>query len=120
MKTMEERRARSLMVVFMVLGMAVGQSNASSFGDCYKGCFLLCVLTTSNSLVSCGAECLKDCIIPSSITSLTGKEQTHYFCKFGCASSLCTNFSTKQDPGEEKVAKCVDSCSSRCSKNFSP
>ncbi|KAJ9190124.1 hypothetical protein P3X46_001354 [Hevea brasiliensis] len=117
---MEERRARFLMVVFVVLGMAVGQCTAASFSDCYKGCFLLCVITPGNSLCSCGSKCLKDCIFPSSITSLSGKEQTHYFCKFGCASSLCTNLSTKQDPGEKKVASCVDSCSSRCSKNFSP
>ncbi|OAY52919.1 hypothetical protein MANES_04G122200v8 [Manihot esculenta] len=116
---MEERRARSLMVIFVVLGMAVGQSTAS-LQTCYAGCFLKCMIIPGHSPISCGIKCLKDCIIPSSLTTSTAKEQTHYFCNFGCASSLCTNFSTKQDPGEENVAKCVDSCSTRCSKNFSP
>ncbi|KDP37195.1 hypothetical protein JCGZ_06251 [Jatropha curcas] len=118
---MEERRVGSLMVVsIMVLGLVLGQPTEASFGDCYKVCFLLCVITPGNSLVGCGGKCLKDCIFPSSINSLTEKQQTHYFCNFGCASSFCSNISSKHDPREEKVASCVNSCSSRCSKNYSP
>ncbi|WCJ40705.1 hypothetical protein M5689_021614 [Euphorbia peplus] len=110
-------------MVLMVLSVAfIGQSSCSTFGDCYKGCFIICVITPGTTLFSCGTKCLKDCICPStnnsSLNSLNNPQQTHFFCKYGCALSLCTTLSSKNDPGEKKVEKCVNSCSVRCVENY--
>ncbi|KAJ4718173.1 thionin-like protein 2 [Melia azedarach] len=113
-KKMEKSRTeRNLLIVCLVLGLLAGQS-AASFKDCYKSCFILCVITPGKNLVSCAGKCLKDCIIPFSLENLN---DTRDFCKLGCASSLCTNLSTRDNPAEEKVESCVDSCSATCLKN---
>ncbi|EEF34194.1 thionin-like protein 2 [Ricinus communis] len=112
---MEERRAKAFMVVLLVFSLLVGQSYAA-FSECYKECFLICLIISGGCLDSCAFKCLKDCILPLPATSssLDDKQQIHDFCKLGCASSLCTNLSSKNDPGEKKVGSCVDSCSNRC------
>ncbi|OMO66809.1 hypothetical protein COLO4_30353 [Corchorus olitorius] len=74
------------------------------------------LLMPQNSAFSCGVNCLKSCIVPTStLTSLRDKD-TQYFCKLGCATSLCTHFSTKDNPGGKEVGRCVDSCSGTCAK----
>ncbi|XP_030464622.1 thionin-like protein 2 [Syzygium oleosum] len=100
---------KSAFVVCLVLGLFLGQSRAN-FEDCYKGCFILCAITPGQTLFSCSFKCLKDCISPPS----NNLRVTHYFCKLGCASSLCTNLSSKDNPGEKRVAGCVGSCSETC------
>lgn len=94
---MEKSRVdSSLLIVCLVLGLLVGQSTAS-FKDCYKICFISCVIGGKN-LVKCAAKCLKDCVLPAS--SVLNSNDAQGFCKLGCASSLCTNLSTKEDPGK--------------------
>ncbi|XVF86574.1 hypothetical protein PTKIN_Ptkin18bG0052900 [Pterospermum kingtungense] len=105
---------RGLLIVCLVLGVVVGQS-AASFQSCYMGCFVLCVLIPQNTVFACSVKCLKDCIIPS-FTDLSTLKDTQYFCKLGCATSLCTDLSSKDNPGEQKVGSCVDSCSRTCAK----
>lgn len=94
---MDNKGVRSLAIItyLMVFGMLLGQSTAS-FKSCYESCFLLCVITPHHSVGSCSFKCLKDCIIPTSYSTNTDNQ---YFCKLGCASSLCSSFSTKQNPG---------------------
>ena len=89
----------SLLIVCLVLGLlvVVGESTAS-FKDCYKICFISCVIGGKN-LIKCAAKCLKDCVLPAS-SVLNLNDAQGFFCKLGCASTLCTNFSTKEDPGE--------------------
>ncbi|EOY26334.1 hypothetical protein QQP08_020329 [Theobroma cacao] len=111
---MEGRGVGSVLMVYLVLGLLVGQSTAS-FQTCYMGCFIWCVITPNNTVFSCSVKCLKDCIIPS--FSFPSGKDTQYFCKLGCATSLCTDLSSKENPGEEKVGSCVDSCSETCAKN---
>ncbi|KAL9463358.1 hypothetical protein AB3S75_001214 [Citrus x aurantiifolia] len=41
-----------------------------------------------------------------------------YFCKLGCVYSLCTSLATEENPNEEKIAACADSCSKACTKDF--
>ncbi|XVE52121.1 hypothetical protein DITRI_Ditri02bG0096800 [Diplodiscus trichospermus] len=108
---------RGVLMVCLVLGAIVGQSTAS-FQSCYMGCFVLCVIIPQNTVFSCSVKCLKDCIVPnpSSIGLASVQDMTQYFCKLGCATSLCTNLSTKENPGEQKVGSCVDSCSKTCAK----
>uniref|UniRef100_A0A5B7BAM4 Putative thionin-like protein 2 n=1 Tax=Davidia involucrata TaxID=16924 RepID=A0A5B7BAM4_DAVIN len=116
---MQGGKLRALVVVVLVFGMLVGQSSTASFKDCYVGCFIFCMIKPSNSAFYCSTQCLKDCIIPKSPQDI--REDTHDSCKLGCASSLCTNISTKQNPDGEKVESCVGSCSESCTKNhFSP
>ncbi|KAB2623876.1 thionin-like protein 2 [Pyrus ussuriensis x Pyrus communis] len=114
---MDKKGLRPVPVAYLVLGMLMlaGQSSAS-FKSCYESCFILCVITPNHSVSYCSFQCLKDCIIPS--RSPLDHSNIHkdnvYFCKLGCASSLCSNLSTKQNPEVEKVGGCVDSCSETC------
>ncbi|KAI9160809.1 hypothetical protein LWI28_011725 [Acer negundo] len=114
---MERRRSvECLLMVCLVLGVIVEdcRADATSFKQCYGICFITCVLTSANTTFGCAAECLKDCILtPPPIHTLM---DTHNFCKLGCATSLCTHFSTKHDPAAEKVEGCVNSCSETCIK----
>ena len=139
-----EKKYISLLLLCFVMGVLVKESTAS-FKSCYQGCFILCIITPNQSAISCPFKCLIDCIKPSFPIDFTHRDND-YFCKLGCASSLCTNFSTKEFPsiilslslpnssiffklftlyfggsylyvGEEKVDSCVDSCSQSCTKS---
>ncbi|KAK2651369.1 hypothetical protein Ddye_011225 [Dipteronia dyeriana] len=92
---MEKRGGESLFVVFVILGLLVGQSVAD-FNSCYKNCFRVCVFF-GGFVVQCAAKCLNECTFDT-YSSQTLKH-TDDFCKLGCATSLCTNLSTKLDPG---------------------
>ncbi|XP_059641384.1 thionin-like protein 2 [Cornus florida] len=113
---MEGRKLGALVLVVLAFGTVVGQSTAASFKDCYVGCFIFCMLNPSNSAFSCATQCLKDCIIPNSPQQI--HVDSHHFCNLGCASSLCSNISTKQNPDGERVESCVGSCSDTCAKNY--
>ncbi|KAI6671936.1 hypothetical protein NL676_006821 [Syzygium grande] len=102
-------KVKSVFVVCLVLGLFLGQSRAK-FEGCYVKCFIPCVITPGKSLTSCAFKCLKDCLLPPSDSLM----DTQYFCTLGCASSSCINLSSKDNPGEKRVAGCVDSCSERC------
>ncbi|EXC25802.1 hypothetical protein L484_019436 [Morus notabilis] len=91
------RRMGWVLTGLMVLGVLVGEANAS-FKSCYESCFLLCLITPNHSAFSCSYKCLKDCIIPSF-------KQTQ------------TTALLHEDDGSEKVESCVDSCSDTCTKN---
>lgn len=140
-----EKKYISLLLLCFLMGVLVKESTAS-FKSCYEGCFILCIITPNQSAISCPFKCLIDCIKPSFPIDFTHRDND-YFCKLGCASSLCTNFSTKEFPsiilsfshflialfssnylpyflggsflfvGEEKVDSCVDSCSQSCTKS---
>ncbi|KAL5822981.1 hypothetical protein ACOSQ4_020889 [Xanthoceras sorbifolium] len=112
---MSKSRVELFFIVFLVFGLLAGQS-AAKFGDCYKICLVTC-LGSGKNILACAAKCVKDCIIPKPQTSLDPLAGTHYFCKLGCASTLCTKLSTIEDPAAEKVEGCVNTCSERCTKN---
>ncbi|KAJ4718172.1 thionin-like protein 2 [Melia azedarach] len=112
---MEKRKVESLLLVCLVLGLFVGQSSAA-FTECYEACFIICFLTPGTTLASCATKCLKDCILPPNLHTLNLKD-TQYFCKLGCATSMCANLSTKNNPAGKKVEGCVNSCSKTCNKN---
>ncbi|XP_022724807.1 thionin-like protein 2 [Durio zibethinus] len=108
---MGERGIGSVLMVCLVLGVLIGQSTAS-FPSCYKDCFVLCVATPGNSPLICALKCVKNCILHTS--PFGNLQDTQYFCKLGCSTTMCTSLSSKQDPGEGKVESCVDSCSETC------
>ncbi|KAL5756218.1 hypothetical protein ACOSP7_020641 [Xanthoceras sorbifolium] len=110
---MEKRGVQSLLMVFMILGLLVGQS-AASLQTCYPICLVPCMIIEKN-LLKCAGKCLKKCIFKPS--SMDSQKEIHYFCKLGCATTVCTNISTKEDPAAEKVEGCVNTCSERCTKN---
>lgn len=101
-------RVRSVVMVWLVMGLLLmpptTSTTASTFTSCYVGCFILCVIVPTNTATTCALQCLKDCIVPSSPRTVPlthaahPKENIFYFCKLGCASSLCSNFSTKHNP----------------------
>ena len=91
---MEARSVNSLLVVCLVLGMVLGQSTAS-FKDCYVGCVGICAIQPPHNIFKCGLTCFKQCIKPSSAINI--QTNTHYYCKLGCATSMCANISTKEN-----------------------
>ena len=103
-------------MVWLVLGVLVEPTGAS-FKSCYESCFLICLITPNNSAFGCSFKCLKDCVLqpPSHLsadntTTITTSSTKHknnifYFCKLGCAASLCTNFSSKHNPGKNFSSK---------------
>ncbi|KAH7547314.1 hypothetical protein FEM48_Zijuj01G0296600 [Ziziphus jujuba var. spinosa] len=102
------------MILCMVMVvMFVGQSTASS-KKCYEKCLIDCIKSRIFP-ISCPFECLKDC--SKKTISEGGNEDKHYFCMLGCASTLCTNFSSKYkfvSDDEEKVKSFVESCTDAC------
>lgn len=88
-------------MVYLMTGLLVGQSQAA-FKECYETCFIICYITPGTTLGSCAAKCLKDCIFPPKLHTLS-LQDTEYFCKLGCATSLCTNLSSKDNPGKYQL-----------------
>ncbi|XP_052176049.1 thionin-like protein 2 [Diospyros lotus] len=128
------RIAAALVVALVVCGMATAvaqlspvaqPSPATSFRDCYIPCFILCIVIPPHSAFGCSLDCLRSCIIPqahhaaaaAAAAAATRPETRLHFCKLGCASSLCANISTRQNPSGEKVESCVGSCSGLCTSN---
>ncbi|XVE52120.1 hypothetical protein DITRI_Ditri02bG0096700 [Diplodiscus trichospermus] len=110
------RGVSSVLMVFLVVGIIVGQSTAQ-FGPtavCYATCYVPCILRPKTTAASCAIECLKNCILPKSTVATINDTQS--FCKLGCATALCSNLSTKENPAEKKVGSCVDACSATCAK----
>ncbi|KAK9102160.1 hypothetical protein Sjap_019414 [Stephania japonica] len=119
-------RIHVVLLVVMVLASSGIKSTAGSFQSCYGPCFLLCAITPDTTLSSCALQCLKQCIIsyisspPSSSPSLVRDDRRrslHYYCKLGCAASLCTNISTRGKPDGEAVEGCVKTCSDLCTNH---
>ncbi|XP_010553496.1 PREDICTED: thionin-like protein 2 [Tarenaya hassleriana] len=115
---MESKRVMSavVMMVVVVIGTSAIQTEAGQFGDCYKKCLLGCALEMKFKAYMCPLTCLKTCVSPGS-PSLSSSDQTHYFCKLGCASSNCLDHSSVQNPNEEEVENCLNACSHSCIKN---
>uniref|UniRef100_A0A7N0TIF9 Thionin-like protein 2 n=1 Tax=Kalanchoe fedtschenkoi TaxID=63787 RepID=A0A7N0TIF9_KALFE len=116
-----------LLVGLVLLGASCGQAQShfseavSTFMDCYTSCFILCFITPGHTTSYCSLECLKDCIIPKLPLDVMSRHKhvniivhPHQFCELGCASVLCSNISTNNNPQGVKVEKCVRSCSNTC------
>lgn len=97
-----------VVVMAMVLGGCRGDVN--SFRDCYGKCFIFCMIEPDKSLCTCTTQCLKECIFPSlpPKTTTNSMSTIHHhhphaqnlaYCKLGCATSLCSNFSKPNNPG---------------------
>ncbi|CAK9310457.1 unnamed protein product [Citrullus colocynthis] len=90
----------------------------SNFLDCYHSCFVMCAITPGVSFLDCPSRCLHSCMSPSTKNAkFHHQHQNQFFCNLGCATSSCTNFSTKDNPAEKEVGSCVDSCTQTCSMN---
>lgn len=143
---MEGKRVRSAVVFLFMLGFFIGQCQAN-FKDCYKSCFIVCVARPPHNPFKCATRCLKSCFL----TPLDAQSNPqHYFCNLGCATSLCSNISTIENPsnyslslstwididdysllthlcpffcsfsGGEKVDACVNSCDGACFSSYAP
>ncbi|KAK2651375.1 hypothetical protein Ddye_011231 [Dipteronia dyeriana] len=97
----------------MAKGLLVGQS--ASLATCYALCFVPCVIA-EGSAAKCALICVRKCLVKPSSIDLQKDTHHSYFCKVGCATSLCTNLSTKEDPAVEKVEGCVNTCSETCTQ----
>ncbi|KAI3789710.1 hypothetical protein L2E82_02513 [Cichorium intybus] len=116
---------KGLLKLVVVMGVVVGgcRGDVNSFRDCYAKCFIFCMIEPDKSLCTCTTQCLKECIFPSlpSATTMTVHPHTQNlaYCKLGCATSLCSNFSKPQNPDGKNVESCVGSCSNKCIMSYS-
>ncbi|CAN8293949.1 unnamed protein product [Cochlearia groenlandica] len=130
---MESKNMEMLMTMMfvIVMGKFLVQTEASysQFNVCYSDCLVVCRTHTSfPKSVMCPFTCIMTCIVPalpspppspssSSGLDLANKiDNTNHFCKLGCAALHCVSLSSRQNPNVDEVAKCVDSCSDKCSK----
>ncbi|KAJ4881701.1 Thionin-like protein 2 [Raphanus sativus] len=105
-----------MVILVVMMGSLLVETEAINFQECYKGCILLCGATADGfKKLACPFTCLKECTNPSK-PDLQKIDQTDYFCKLGCATSRCVSSSSVEDMDHaEKVSVCVDSCSDMCS-----
>ncbi|KAK2651376.1 hypothetical protein Ddye_011232 [Dipteronia dyeriana] len=94
-------------------GLLAGQSASFKINLCYPKCIIPCVLI-KHSAIECAQICKDKCKSEPSFMDLY--KDTHYFCNVGCVTSMCTNLSTEEDPAEENLKGCVNSCSETCTK----
>ena len=134
-------RVRAVLVVGLVLGLLLGQSDAFS-PICYAGCVGEC-LVFHGSLMTCAIKCIWKCLFALSDTP----PDSHSLCKFNCAAKLCANITTADHlgislslslslslilfvyvfllyfscfclVGAEEVESCVNSCGGNCTQNY--
>lgn len=83
-------------IAFLVLR----QSNSTSAVEnplCYAQC-LTCLYGGPWVSAICSGFCAANCMAGSTSLRSVPKDN-HYFCKLGCASSLCASFITRENPG---------------------
>lgn len=97
---MEGKRVRNAVLVCLLLGLLMGHCTAGLFFKlCYGACFTICMVKKPHNPLTCGFNCLKKCAAPAQ--TLDFQTNPHHFCKLGCATSLCTHISTKDNPSNE-------------------
>ncbi|CAI9286385.1 unnamed protein product [Lactuca saligna] len=125
-----EMKGLYLLKVVVVMSMVVGgcKGDVNAFRDCYAKCFIFCMIEPDKSLCTCTTQCLKECIFPSlpPKTTTNSMSTIHHphaqnlaYCKLGCATSLCSNFSKPNNPDGKNVESCVGSCSDKCTMSYS-
>ncbi|XP_022777161.1 thionin-like protein 2 [Durio zibethinus] len=118
---MEKRGVSLILMVCLVMSTLVEQSRAQGgivipigvAAICFGACFAPCVLQTGTTAGSCAIDCIKNCLFKS---TAGGVKDTQYFCNLGCSTTLCSSFSTKENPAAKKVGSCMESCSATCAK----
>ncbi|CAA0839107.1 Thionin-like protein 2 [Striga hermonthica] len=120
-KVMRKLIAVNVLVILVVGLMLTGKSSAINLVGCAT-CVLPCFTNISDlqSLGKCVIDCVPTCIQPTQndvgeLQDLDGLD----YCKLGCAISMCSNFSKRNDTNGEKVDGCVGSCSNKCVKSYS-
>lgn len=104
----------SAAMFYLVLVMQVQQSRGDDDNSakaiektaCYGECLVPCVKKGGwAGKALCAAKCTLECGFSAesaalhSTNNIPNPRDNLYFCNIGCASSLCTNFVTKQNPG---------------------
>ena len=103
---MEKRGVSLVLIVCLAMGSLVEQTSAQAgiaigvgvAAICYGACFIPCMLRPETTAGSCAIDCLKSCL-PKSAVGGGGLKDTQYFCNLGCSTALCSNLSTKENPG---------------------
>lgn len=88
------------MSLAIVAVLVLGQSNSTRAVEnplCYAQC-LTCLFGGPLATVICSGFCAANCMNASPSLRSVPKDN-HYFCKLGCASSLCASFITRENPG---------------------
>ncbi|KAB2065411.1 hypothetical protein ERO13_A09G083600v2 [Gossypium hirsutum] len=117
---MEKSRVSVVVMICLVVGVLLieptaADFNAIVFGVCYGPCYVLCRIRPGTSNITCALKCLTSCIIKKSNTVGTVGD-TQSFCHLGCASAMCSNLSSDNDPATKAVESCVGGCSETCAK----
>lgn len=94
-----ENRVMCLVMGYLVLGFLVAQSSAVDNPGCYGNCVDKCKKSKGLfGLAACGVICIAECAFDSPSLHSVPKNN-NYFCKHGCASSLCTSLLDQENPG---------------------
>ncbi|KAI5337146.1 PREDICTED: thionin [Prunus dulcis] len=102
------------MASLVLLVTLMGRSTAVDNPDCYANCLPKCVKGSVFGTITCAGTCIAQCLAISP-SLLSVPKDDHYFCKLGCASSMCASLIDTENPEMGKVGDCVDSCSEKCS-----
>ncbi|CAN8305474.1 unnamed protein product [Cochlearia groenlandica] len=109
------------MMIVMCNLVAKTEAERVYFRKCYRPCVKECQdNSTFLDYLVCPYKCIKTCLPWFSTSSIDDKDtidQTHAFCKLGCAVNQCAYLPTSENQisDHEEVALCVESCSERCS-----
>ncbi|KAL4348936.1 hypothetical protein GQ457_17G014420 [Hibiscus cannabinus] len=114
---MEKSRVSWVFMICLMLGASIRQSTAAqprvvAFGLCYGPCYILCSVRTGTANTYCALKCFNSCLITNSTVA-----DARSFCELGCASSVCSNISSTQNPATNEVESCVGGCSMACAEN---
>ncbi|TYG53419.1 hypothetical protein ES288_D09G108300v1 [Gossypium darwinii] len=108
-------KSRVSVVGVLLIEPTAADFNAMVFGLCYGPSYVLCRIRPGTSNISCALKCLTSCIIKKSNTVGTVGD-TQSFCHLGCASAMCSNLSSDNDPATKAVESCVGGCSETCAR----
>ncbi|CAA0839108.1 Thionin-like protein 2 [Striga hermonthica] len=106
--------------VLVILAMLTGKSSAINLLKC-GACVVPCFADLS-SIITCIPKCITTCtsdqLSQNDVGELQDLDGLDY-CKLGCALSMCSNFSTRNNTNGETFDGCVGSCSNKCVKSYS-
>lgn len=103
LKKMENKRMAMLVVLMLVMGNLLTETEAVSFLTCYEGSLYMCISSAKglNKLL-CPFTGLKDCIHPIIVSEEANIQEitNDYICKLGCSLKQCVSLSSIEDKGK--------------------
>ncbi|CAA7039168.1 unnamed protein product [Microthlaspi erraticum] len=97
---MENKRMAMLVVMMLVMGNLLLETEAVPFLTCYEGSIYMCISSAKGiNKVLCPFTSLKDCIHPQIASAEANIREiaSDYVCKLGCSLHQCASVSSIED-----------------------